>query len=620
MNEFLEQFLAESRELVEQATADLLALERAPDDRGILDGVFRAFHTLKGGAGIVDFAAMARAMHAAEDVLSAVRAGDRSVTQGLIGDCLTSLDQVIQWLDAIQDGGDLPGGAGDEADRIVGLFADDRFLAAPVSAAEDLPAATVLRDLALQILREQVLLVEGVGADSAARVAGSIMRQLGHSDEATRIEAAGAAKRETGNAKLLADAINGAISRLSGPIASGAPPERAEQPAEATSRTLRVESSRVDALVRLAGEMTVAKNALGHLARLAQDSDSPLAQDLAGEHARTARLVDELQRATLALRVLPLRRVFQRFQRVVHEMSASLRKPARLVMAGQDTEADRVVVEMLFEPLLHIVRNALDHGIESPSERTAKGKPSAGTIALRARSEGEHVVVEVEDDGRGINPDDIRDAAARRGVATGEALAALSDDEALDLVFSPGFSTASAVTDLSGRGVGLDAARSMIGRVGGRLRMRSQPGVGTKFEFVLPFSVLMTRILAVEAGGQAFGIPLDRVVETQRVRREDIRPVGAGRAFVLRDRTVPLIELGELLGHTENREPDEATVVIAWGAGQLVAIEVDSLRERMDVMLSPPAGLLSRIPGILGTTLLGDGGVLLVLDLEYVVK
>jgi two-component system, chemotaxis family, sensor kinase CheA len=629
VNEFLEQFLVEARELIEQVTADLLALERDPGDRASLDGSFRAFHTLKGGAGIVDFAAMGRAMHAAEDVLSMIRQGDRPVTASLIGDCLACLDQVVQWLDSIEESGELPSGADAAADRLAARFAAGEVrIEAPTVEAPKTKASVVATepqpsDLALAILREQIALltVRGEGLEgriaSAGRLAANVFRYLGRPDVAERIADVVMESLAGPDSTGLVRAIEAAIeNRNDTPTAD--PIEPVATRTDPLSRSLRVDAERVDALVDLTGELTVAKNAIGHIAMLARKGENALSASIASEYGKLDRLIDGLQRAVLELRILPLRRVFQRFSRLVREMSESLAKPVRLVIEGEETQADKAIVEMLFEPLLHVVRNAMDHGVEASAERADAGKSAIATIVLRARREGDQVVVEVEDDGRGINADRIRSAAVERGLMTADTVAGMSEDAVIDLIFMPGFSTAADVTDLSGRGVGMDAVRESIERLGGRVRLETHVGAGSVVRFVLPFSVMMTRVMTVEAGGQWFGIPLDAVIETVRVQREEIRPVGQAHAFVLRHRTVPLIELATSLGWAKAGPSSEATVVVASSGGVLGGLEVDRLGGRMDVMLKPVDGLLSGIPAIAGTTMLGDGQVLLVLDVKEV--
>jgi two-component system chemotaxis sensor kinase CheA len=331
--------------------------------------------------------------------------------------------------------------------------------------------------------------------------------------------------------------------------------------------------------------------------------------------------VSELQRAVLGVRVLPLRNVFQRFPRLVREMSASLDKQVRLVIEGDETEADKTIVEMLFEPLLHLVRNAMDHGIESAAVRSQGNKPPVATLVVRATRQGGYVHIEVNDDGRGIDVARVRKRATERGMVEAERLAAMSDAEVVELVFAPGFSTAAEVTGISGRGVGMDAVRAAVERVGGRVFVESHAGSGTSVKLTVPFSVMMTQVLTAEVSGQMLGIPLDSVVETVSVPVNAIAEVGNAKAIVRRDRTIPIFELATLLKVTsKNVEQSEAAIIIVSVAGHLGGLRVDRLGERMEVMLKPLDGLLARVPGITGTSILGDGRVLLVLDLEEVLQ
>ena len=299
-------------------------------------------------------------------------------------------------------------------------------------------------------------------------------------------------------------------------------------------------------------------------------------------------------------------------------MAGALRKPARLIVEGATTEADKTIVEAIAEPLLHVLRNGLDHGVESTSDRTAQGKPETATINLRASRQGDRVVVEVQDDGCGIDVARVREVALRRNVASEAALSAMSDEEAIDLIFAPGFSTAVQVTALSGRGVGMDVVRTTVERLGGRVTVASTAGKGTVVRFSLPFTVMMTTVLTVEAAGQIFGVPMDAVVETIRIARDSISAVGSARALVVRNRTLPLVDLSHALGREGKLRTDDASVLVVRVGGHLGGLEVDRLGDRIDVMLTAPEGLLAGVPGIDGTTLMGDGRVLVVLDLQAV--
>lgn len=741
MDEFLSQFLVESRELAEQAIENLLELERDPANRERFDEAFRALHTLKGGAGIVEFGAMQEAVHCAEDVLAATRKTSTPLSAADIGNCLVCVDQVVEWLDQIEATGELPRDA--DASAIVARFAradrsggaadarvggDDwaaallaahaavaeqartairyrphaesffrhqdpleRIAALPgllavavepnapwpaladldpftcnltllaltscaaADAAAGLGAAAAdseivdlratpsgaapqpLADRARELLATQARLLDGERPSpgrvaSAGVVAANVLHHLGRPSDAERVAAAAAesAARGTPDAlrRMLAAMLAGAPASRepATPSASSmaaAPTARSPAPRDAARReqTLRVASPRIDALVRLTGELTVAKNAIGHAVKLAETQSAQLAPALKQRHEALERLVAEIQRSVLALRVLPLRTTFQRFPRLIREMSAELRKPTTLVIEGEDTEVDKLVAELIAEPLVHLLRNAMDHGVEDAPVRAAAGKPTVATLRVRAARDGDQVLIDVSDDGRGIDVARVREVARERAAVPAEALAAMSDGEALDLIFAPGFSTARVVTAISGRGVGLDAVRTAVKQLGGQVAVRDSSPRGTTVRLALPFSIMMTDVVTVEAGGQRFGIPLEAVVETLRIPRSEIFPVGGAHAIVLRGRTVPLVELASLLGTPHAGTSDATTLaVIAEVDGALGALAVESVGERLAVMLKPLDGILAGLPGLAGSTLLGDGSVLLVLDLAELLQ
>jgi two-component system chemotaxis sensor kinase CheA len=779
MNDLLEQFLIECRELVEAATRDLLTLETSPQDQDLVDGAFRGFHTLKGAAGIVGFSAMGQVLHVAESLLDSIRTGNRPVSGELIGDCLACLDQVVRWLEEVEAKGDIPELPDTAADALVARLTPPKL--APSGIAEPLPAshvtsgapdwlapllarhalrhaeartalryvpdpdcffraedplaliaelpgmlaleltpaepwpapeefspfecnlvitallaaapdavAAVLRPVAGQleicpvaepcasdmglspqaraVLGEQLLLAandEAAGfagrLGSAARVAVNVLNRAGWREARQRLsDAIGQSQRDGSGAAfisalqaLLAQTTREPTGEPAGNAApaivpaqreelpaAGALPDRAEDPAPRTQvvRSLRVDADRIDGLVNLTGELTVVKNAIGHSARLARDgTDSDdLVRRLKDQHALLDRLVGQLQRSVLGIRVLPLHHVFQHFPRLVREMAQDLGKSVRLVIEGHATEADKATVEALFEPLLHVLRNALDHGVEPVEERVAVGKSSTATVQLRAIRDGDQVIVEVTDDGRGIDVANIRRKAARLGLASDSLLAEMSEQAVTELVFSPGFSTADSVTSVSGRGVGMDAVRAAVLRLGGRVTVTSQSGAGTCVRITLPFTVMMLRVMTVDAGGQVFGIPIETVLETTRVSRGCILRVGAAEVIILRERTMPLIRLTEILGIAASEastDADARIIVVSvsgqdrgrdaaeqTGAGEIAALEVDVLRERIDVMLKPMEGLLAGVRGFAGTALLGDGRVLIVLNLEELLR
>ena len=390
----------------------------------------------------------------------------------------------------------------------------------------------------------------------------------------------------------------------------------------AASRILKVDQAKVDALMNLIGELVVSKNSLPFLARRAETvhGSREMAREIKDLYTVIDRLAQEMQGAIMAVRMLPVSEVFERFPRLVRDVARRLDKQVELVIEGEDTAADKTMVELLGDPLLHILRNALDHGIEPPDERVAAGKPAQARLLVRAFQESDQVVIEVVDDGRGIDPVRIRASAVAKGVIDPERAARLTDQEAVNLVFLPGFSTADQVSDLSGRGVGMDVVATTVDKVNGTVSLTSTFGVGTTVRLSLPLSMAVTRVMMVEAGGGLlFGIPMDHIAETVRVPRRAMHQIKQVETFVLRETIVPLLRLDQMLGlmcPTRSTPREEEAVLVVRIGGALTGLVVDHFREGMDIILKPFEGILAGIRSYAGTALLGDGRVLLVLNLK----
>ena len=530
-DELIDVFVEEGRELTQQASAALEALSGGEADAGALDSLFRAFHTLKGSAGLMAFAPMSEVFHAGEDRLGEVRGGDGRIGPALADALFAILDQTEVWLDETAAAGGLP--------------------------------------------------------DGAREAANALLAQLGG--------AAGAA---------------GSSSAAS--VSAGR--ERT------TARTLRIEASRIDDMAAAADELVVLKNRLSRLTAAAGGALEPgLRRALAKAQTELDQQVVHLHGAAMQLRMTSLAPVFRPLPRLVREIAASLGKEVTLQLAGGAVQMDKTVVDGLYEPLLHLVRNALDHGLEAPDERRAAGKAPAGRLSVTATTAGDHVTIEVADDGRGVDPEAVRAAALRRGLADEAALRAMSDEAASELIFTPGFSTAARVGALSGRGVGLDAVRAAVTALGGRVSMASMPGRGVRFAIALPVSVRLASLMTVRAGPETFGLMLESVVETTRIRPDQLTPVRAGRAFVWRDQAAPLVALSDLVRVPARPSGDEINVVIVRAGEDLVGVAVDEFGERLESPVRPMTGLLTGAPGIAGATLGADGRVLMVLDLAELI-
>ncbi len=392
---------------------------------------------------------------------------------------------------------------------------------------------------------------------------------------------------------------------------AGEPPAR--------SKTLRVDQQRIDALMDLVGELVVAKNAMPFLARRAENDFGIrlLAKEIKAQYAVINRLAEELQGAVMQIRMIPVSSVFQRFPRLVRDLSRKLGKQIRLVLEGEETEADKNVVENLADPLIHLVRNSLDHGLETAQERESAGKPAEGTIILRAISHDDQVIIEVVDNGRGIDPEVIKRKAYGKGVIDEQRLDTITDHEALQLIFAAGFSTAEEVSDLSGRGVGMDVVRSVVMQAGGRVSVESKKGEGTTIRLSLPLSMAVTRVMMVEVAGQCYGVAMENIVETVRVPTTDIQRIKHNEAVVLRDKIIPLFYLSKLLNLKVNTASSgEVAILLMKVAGQEVGLVIDEFHEGLDIIQKPLEGVLVHYPWYAGAALLGDGRVLLVLNIR----
>lgn len=387
---------------------------------------------------------------------------------------------------------------------------------------------------------------------------------------------------------------------------------------------LKVPMEKVDRLMDLIGEMVVAKNALPYLADRAEKvfGSRELAREIKTQYAVINRIAEEMQDGIMQVRMLPLSAVFQRFPRLVRDVAKNLGKQVHLVVEGDDTEADKNIVEALGDPLIHILRNSLDHGIESPEVRQAAGKPAQSTLSVSARQEGDRVLITVQDDGKGIDPETIKIKAFEKGLIDEARLETLTEAEAVQLVFAAGFSTAEAITDLSGRGVGMDVVRNSISKMGGSVQLSSQKGLGTRLELSLPLSVTVSNVMMITLAGQRFGVPMDVVVETVRIHPGQIHQIKNQRATVLRNELVPLFGADALLGLPHPPQPNEHgeyAVLLVRVLGDIMGLIVDGFAQTVDIILKPLEGPLAGLPGFAGTALLGDGSVLLVLDMKELI-
>ena len=415
----------------------------------------------------------------------------------------------------------------------------------------------------------------------------------------------------------------------SDPAAAAAPAAKSAAPAAAasakkdegskTSSTIRVDHEKLDHLMNLIGELIINRNRYTMLARQLEDSTnvdlSEVAQVLSETTYAMARISDDLQDTIMKVRMVPVSTVFSRFPRLVRDLSRKSGKDVELIMEGEETELDKSVVEVIGDPLVHLMRNSMDHGIEPEEIRVAAGKPAKGKVFLRAYHRGNSVAIEVEDDGKGIDPEVMRAVAVKKGIMSAEEAKALDDREAIELIFAPGFSGAEKVTDISGRGVGMDVVRTNIKNLKGSVSISTEVGKGTRFTLSLPLTLAIIDALMINLSGELYAIPLDAVSETVKLEASRLTDVKGRKAVTLRGEVLGIMDLAGLLGLPSNMENQEMLpVVVIHDNDRRLGLVVDSLLERQEIVIKPLGEYLGDVPGISGATILGDGGVILILD------
>lgn len=665
-SEYLGLFLDESRESLQALSASLLDLEREPSDPGPLAVVFRIAHSLKGMSATMGFDAMARLTHRMEEVLAVMRDDGAPVTPAVSDALFACLDALQEMVDRIAAGdpaeldaswvlGRLDAVAGADAaspaaaevaatlappagpgsyDCTIAAQADGRGPAVMRVAVRFDEDCRLMAACAAMVVRELEALGEVVASDPPPEAVenGDVGPEgvawwvvTGAAAEALRSAVLGVSEVASCEVEAVLPgdgtaAQGSAVPPVEGRAASQAPAGE-RRPARAAPSTVRVGTDRLDALVNLMGEMVVQRTRLVRLAQRHRLADLRVAVE------DTSRVIDDLRALIMQLRMTPVDAVFMRFPRMVRDLANSLGKRVELIVTGEATELERTIIDGLGDPLLHMLRNAVDHGLEGPAEREAAGKDPVGRVHLSARRVGDHVVIEVRDDGRGIDPDALRASAVRKGLMDAAAAAALSDEQALDLAFLAGVSSAARTTDVSGRGVGMDAVRSAIAELDGDVSISSAIGRGSTFTVRIPLTLAITRALLVTVGGDGASghprlcaIPLEAVEETVVVAGVEVRPVGGRPCLALGDRVVPLVRLRERLGLQGDR-PGAAerldVVVVSVGTVRL-GLVVDGLVGRQDIVVEHLPGSLGEVPGLAGATILGDGAIALIVDVESV--
>ncbi len=734
-DDIVQDFLVESREILENLGEQLVDLEQSPEDRDLLNAVFRGFHTIKGGAGFLSLDPLVEVCHRTEDVFNLLRNGDRTVTPELMDTVLQALDVVVNQFNSIENGEDPepadPALLRDlealnitDEQRLAGEGAPQGDTAAadpPAQGkgqAEGAPGQGEEGDISDQEFEQLLDALEDEQSAPAADPAGTD-QGASSSDEITddEFEAlldelhgkgkhAGVPEKEpasastgdqggtqaapdqpqgNGDEEISEDEFEALLDDLHGKggapgkgaaddkadrgsaSASEAPPAapreptpkaRAEQPAQPAKpaagggsggqkggggtggqssggggagkapapkpeATVRVDTAKLDDIMNLVGELVLVRNRLATLRGV-------LGDERMGQAVSDLELVtSDLQTAVMKTRMQPIKKVFGRFPRLIRDLARNMDKDIKLETRGEDTDLDKNMVEALADPMVHLVRNAVDHGIDPPDEREAAGKPRAGTVLLAAEQEGDHILLTIADDGRGMDAEKLRNIAVEKGVMDRESANRLDEKECYNLIFAAGFSTKEEISDVSGRGVGMDVVKNSISRLNGTVDIDSEMGVGTTMKVQLPLTLAILPTLMVKVGGRKFALPMSVVREIFELNHKRTNVVNGRLVVMVRNKAMPLFFLerwlqqmgeGTVRSMHEAGSDDERQVVTVILGNQAVGFVVDEVIGLEEVVIKPLGAMLQGLPGLAGSTITGDGKIALIVDIPSLVK
>jgi two-component system chemotaxis sensor kinase CheA len=678
--EFVQYFRDETEELLQTIDSDLLRLERyvdGPIDVEIVNALFRGLHTIKGSAGMLDFKDVQEVAHKLENIFDLLRKERMPLTEGCINLLFEGRDILTDLVHAAVDDGAVPTGVTEfiaRLDKFAAIYenvsaaiegkrpeagAEEAEARAPVNlseadafeaevarllAAAAKPAAAAAPAAAVMAPQGSVVAPPGsVVAPPGSVVAppGSVVVPPVAAIPPATIVVPPAAVVAPAAVAAPAAAVPAAILVPSAGVAAPPPPPKPADPAETETakrppaafgaagrnQTIRVDIDRLDLLLNLVGELVINRTRISDIAgTLARNVNaatsaadvSTLAKDLAESSALLARTTNDIQESIMKVRMVPIGGVFERFPRMVRDLAKARGKEVALEIKGGDTDLDKTIVDEVGEPLMHLVRNCVDHGIESPDVREAAGKPRLGELELNAYHEGNQVIIEVSDDGAGIALDKVRARAIKNGMI--KATDHPTEREIIDFIFAPGFSTAEKVTDISGRGVGMEIVKKNIAKLKGAFEVETVVGKGTKFTIKLPLTLAIIQALLVRVADELYSIPLDAVIESQRIGAADVRTVHGGEVITLRGQVVPLIRIGEFFELGNPRDPDKVMIVIVGVQGRQVGLVVDSFQGEQEIVIKPLSDVIGAIAGISGATILGNGSISLILDVHSLVS
>jgi two-component system chemotaxis sensor kinase CheA len=607
--EILNDFLTETTEMIDGLDQKFVELETQPDNKDLLNEIFRAMHSMKGSAGFLGFTHLVDITHRAESILNKLRQGEMAVVPEIITVILETVDTVKVIMAEIRTSGtdtEIPVEAMSHklddilAGKFNGMAAAPCVPSTPTAAVapEDVKPTTVPPPQLGEILVNE-------GLATKEQVFDALTAQAKQPEP----------KQALGELLVAAKAI-------SEKALDQALQKQEKAPKAEEDQTIRVETRRLDSVMNLVGELVLGRNRLikiGGVLEQTHESD-PQVRALGETLTQLNLVTTDLQLAVMKTRMLPIKKVMAKLPRMVRDLSQKLGKQVRLETHGEETELDKSVADEIGDPLVHLVRNAIDHGIEMPTERHAARKPSEGILRIAASQEGNSIVIRIQDDGKGIALSKIKAKALSKGLISEAELATMEPREVVNLVFLPGFSTAEKVTDVSGRGVGMDVVRTNIRKMNGTVEIESEEGKGSLITIKLPLTIAIIQALMVEVERATFAIPLSSVIEAVRISKDEIKTINGREVLHLRDRVLPLLRLAKEFEIPTDRERDRFYVVVAALGDRRIGVIVDELRSQEEVVIKSIWEYLDSIKGISGATITGEGKVVLILDISELVE
>lgn len=663
--EEIDVFFDELEEKLEVISTGLLTLEKEGYEPDTIDEIFRAAHTIKGSSGIMGFEKMSRLTHEMENLLDQLRHELIGVDARLVTllfeslDCLKVLqneiysgeekieiDTLVQKLSKFVFEHENDAAAG-QADAV--SLSDD-FWVLNVDEIKAMQAGKGLKPYGIKAVFDPSCLMKTVRAvillENLSDV-GQVLRSNPDRDalqdeiEGNEIQAVLLSDRDFDTMEKLINTVPEITSfdvkilsyDMEEDIPANAEDERdggeksdaaslLKDKEKAASHTVRVDIRKLDTLMNLIGELVIDRTRLTQLnsafeSRYGSNGDIVALQQIS---THLARVTNDLQEEIMKTRMLPIAQVFNRFPRLVRDLAQRFGKDIQLIIEGKETELDRTLIEAITDPLIHLIRNSVDHGLEMPEDRKKAGKPLTGKVNLRARQQENHIVIEVEDDGKGMDEKKLKQTALEKGLVSPERLENMSSREALNLVFLPGFSTALEIDDISGRGVGMDVVRKKIEQVNGFVEIHTELGRGTKFIVKLPLTLAIIQALLVGNLDEVYAFPLSNVLETLRVHPQDVQTIKSCEVIMLRGHVLPLIRLRHLFADEKNQDEGYLYVVVVSMDGEKMGIVVDNLIGEQEIVIKGLGDYLGRVPGFAGATILGDGKVALIIDVRSLVN